>query len=110
MHRRGLVTQHPVTPAELLDRRLTVPEHVVRRSFETQTLLLNLETGRYHGLNKTGGRLLELIEGGSGDVREAVHSLAREFGVPIAEIEGEVAAFCADLADKGLIEIEGRSQ
>ena len=38
---------------EILDSRVVVPENVVLRAFEAQTLLLNLDTGTYHGLNDT---------------------------------------------------------
>ena len=41
---------------------VSIAPHVVYRSFATETVILNLQTGRYHGLNKTGGRMLELLE------------------------------------------------
>jgi hypothetical protein len=43
---------------EILDSRATVPDGVVHRDFEAETLLLNLRSGTYHGLNVTGGRML----------------------------------------------------
>ena len=36
------------TPAALSAR---IPQHVVFRGFATETVVLNLETGKYHGLN-----------------------------------------------------------
>src|SRR5262249_46650863 len=48
--------------SEVMAARAIVPQHVVSRAFEEETLLLNLESGQYHGINATGGRLLELIQ------------------------------------------------
>lgn len=40
----------------LLAARPPVPDHVVYRAFVDETVVLNLDTGRYHGLNAVGGR------------------------------------------------------
>jgi hypothetical protein len=46
----------PVTlsPSSLLAARPRLPSHVVMRAFVHETVVLNLATGRYHGLNTTG--------------------------------------------------------
>ena len=36
--------------------QVSLAPDVVYRTFATETVILNLQTGRYHGLNKTGGR------------------------------------------------------
>jgi len=38
-----------------------VPEHVVYRDFAEQTVALNLETGRYHGLNPTAAAMVDAL-------------------------------------------------
>ena len=90
----------------ILDASARVPEHVVRRSFEAQTILLNLQTGRYHGLNTTGSRMLELVEGGSGSLREALRELAAETGQSEDVIAPDIEEFCSRLAERGLLEVE----
>jgi hypothetical protein len=87
----------------MLDAVVQVPEHVVHRSFEAETLLLNLETGQYHGLNETGGRMLELLETTDGHIRAAVTKLAEEYGVEFDEIAPDLVAFCSSLQERGLI-------
>lgn len=79
-----------------------VPEHVVYRAFEGETVLLNLQTGQYHGLNPTGGRMLELLAA-TGSVDETADAMAEEFGVPVDEVSSDIEGFCADLAARGLI-------
>lgn len=85
-----------------------VPEHVVHRAFEAETLLLNLESGQYHGLNATGARLLELIgdEDGGGNIGAAVTQLARECAMEPGEIADDLVKFCLQLEERGLLEIE----
>jgi len=87
----------------MLDAVAHVPEHVVHRTFEAETLLLNLETGQYHGLNETGGRMLELLEATDGRVREAVEKLADEYEIPFEEIAPDLMSFCSALETRGLI-------
>lgn len=91
----------------MLAAKVRVPKHVVYRSFEAETVLLNLQTGQYHGLNRSGGRMLELLEELGGSVREAIERLAEEYGEEPATIEDGLASFCVALASRGLIEVDG---
>ena len=88
----------------ILDAGLVIPDHVVYRAFEAETLLLNLESGQYHGLNATGGRMLEIVKERGGTVRDAVGVLAEEYGVDAAEIEPDLAEFCEALEERGLVQ------
>jgi hypothetical protein len=82
-----------------------VPDHVVFRSFVSETVLLNLKTGLYHGVNPIGGRMLEALERAS-DVRTAAAALAEEFGVPQPQVEQDIAEFCLGLLERELIHVE----
>jgi hypothetical protein len=77
---------------------------VVYRAFPAETVVLNLNTGQYHGLNPTGGRMLETLES-AGTIREAAERLAGEFDVARERLETDMLAFCRDLAGRDLIEI-----
>lgn len=100
------MTEQQPSTEDILDLHVRVPERVVYRTFEEETLLLNLETSQYHGLNETGGRVLELIAQKVGTVREAVERLSDEYGVETAEIEPDIARFCGALLERGLLEVE----
>jgi hypothetical protein len=90
----------------LLAAKVRVPQGVVFRSFPAETVMLNLQTGKYHGLNPTAGRMLEsLVE--SDTVSEAVEALAAEYDRPSAGVERDVQDLCRALLDRGLIETEG---
>ena len=85
------------------EARYRVPEHVVHRSFPAETVVLNLETGRYHGLNPTAGRMLETLDR-LGSVEEAAVVLAREYGEPLGTVLTDLAELCSDLVERGLLQ------
>jgi hypothetical protein len=84
-----------------------LPEHIVFRRFPAETVLLNLQTGQYHGLNPTGGRMLEVLAE-VGSIADASVRLSEEYEQPLDEVRNDLRTFCADLADRGLIEIHGQ--
>src|ERR671938_504612 len=47
----------------MLTARLRVPEHVVYRDFDDETVVLNLDSGQYHGLNPTAAAMLSAVDG-----------------------------------------------
>jgi Coenzyme PQQ synthesis protein D (PqqD) len=92
-----------VSSLQQTDARYRVPDHIVHRSFPAETVVLNLQTGRYHGLNPTAGRMLETL-GQCGSLDEAATVLAAEYSQPVDTVRSDLAAFCSDLIERGLIE------
>jgi hypothetical protein len=86
-------------------KRVKIPSHVVFRSFVEETVVLNLESGRYHGLNRTAGRMLELL-GEHGDIDTVTDTLAGETGEPSERVGADLKALCESLAERGLIVLE----
>lgn len=82
-----------------------IPKHVVFRSFGSETVLLNLNTGQYHGLRGAGGRMLEVMAV-TPDFDAAARQVADEYGQPLAEVERDMRQLCAALAERSLIELE----
>ena len=91
---------------EILGSRVEIPDHVVYRSFVAETVILNLDTGRYHGVNPSGGFMLDLLDK-LGSVEEAAEALAREYGLSPEEAADDLCRFCADLEQRGLIARSG---
>ena len=99
-----MATDHTVTNEALLAEKARIPNHVVYRPFVKETVILNLQTGKYHGLNPTGGRMLELVER-SATIGAAAQQLAAEYGRSVEEMKADLCDFCRDLLDRGLIEV-----
>jgi hypothetical protein len=87
-----------------LTARVRVPQHVVFREFPAETVVLNLQTEQYHGLNPTAGAMLTEL-GRSGSVSEATVAVARQFERDQDEVREHVLGLCAQLLERGLIEI-----
>jgi PqqD family protein of HPr-rel-A system len=89
---------------DVLAAKLCVPEHVVYRSFVAETVVLNLRTGQYHGLNPTAARMLEALAEAQ-TAGAAIPVLAEEYGVDPDRIEEDLRTLCQALLDRGLLEI-----
>jgi Coenzyme PQQ synthesis protein D (PqqD) len=93
--------------ASLLTSGISVPRHVVYRRLPTETVVFNLQTGRYHGLNATAGTMLEALEQ-AGSVREAAAKVAAEYNQPQEIIERDMCDLCNGLLARDLIELDGQ--
>jgi len=96
-------------PSTLLASNVEVPQHVVYRSFPSETVVLNLQTGRYHGLNATAGRMLEELERAA-CVRDAAAALAEGYKRAQELVEHDLCELCCALLERGLIEAHGGSE
>lgn len=85
-----------------LDRRAAVADHVASRALAGETVMLDLRTGMYHGLNPIAARFLEASTS-MPTLAAAVTQLAKEYGQPAERIEQDLGAFVADLAERGLL-------
>lgn len=91
---------------ELLSAKIKVPQHVVYRSFPSETVVLNLQTGRYHGLNATAGSMLDALERAA-CVRDAALVVGEQYGHPHEVVERDMCELCSLLLARGLIELDG---
>lgn len=91
--------------AETPRNRIRIPEHVVFRSFAEETVVLNLRSGNYHGLNATGGRMLELLRE-LGEPEAVAERVAAETGAPQGRVSADLLELCSSLEERGLIELD----
>lgn len=96
----------PTNTDLLLAAKITVPQHVVYRSFPTETVVLNLNTGKYHGLNATAGKMLDTLKA-TDSVRDAAAVLADTYEQPQSVIEQDLCDLCRSLLERGLIDTDG---
>lgn len=86
--------------------RPVVPRHVVFRVLVSETVLLNIETGLYHGMDSIGSRFFEVMLE-SADLHAAVETLLEEFEATEEQIRADLIGYCTDLIERGLVELEG---
>jgi hypothetical protein len=87
-----------------LNDRMRVPDSVATRKIGDETILLNLETGIYFGLDAVGSRFLELIER-NGEIAFTHRTMLEEFDVKPETLERDILRLCEELRSKGLLEV-----
>jgi hypothetical protein len=85
--------------------RVRVAPHVVFRAFPAETVVLDLESGQYHGLNPTGGRMLQELDQAK-SMQDAAASLAVEYGVVVDRVQRDLVGLCERLHQRGLVVYE----
>jgi hypothetical protein len=87
---------------EVLGSAVSVPDHVVYREFPAEVVFLNLETGQYHGLNPTAGRMLHALQE-QATVARAIDELTAQLGQPRERIEHDMLDLLLALQERGLV-------
>lgn len=84
------------------EQRLTVPPEVLSQVLEGEAVLLDLNEGRYYGLNDVGSAAWALIKEGTtiGELRRA---LFERYEVDESTLRQDVAKLVSRLADRGLV-------
>jgi hypothetical protein len=86
-----------------LNDSLRIPDGVATRKIGDETILLNLETGTYFGLDAVGSRFLELLEQ-YGDISVASRTMLGEFDVQSQTLEADILRLVEEMRSKGLLE------
>ncbi len=84
--------------------RATVPRHVLVRLLDQESVLLNLETERYFGLDETGTRMWQLLTT-SPDIDAAYQELLAEYDVQPELLRENLAELVGHLVEHGLLQI-----
>ncbi|MHB1168983.1 MAG: PqqD family protein [Longimicrobiales bacterium] len=101
LRKRGVATADVLMPGARLRARPTV----VAAERDGRTVLLDLRTDRYYGLDETGSRFWALLsEGRTTDETAAL--LAAEYDAPAERLKADATAFALRLAAAGLLEAE----
>jgi hypothetical protein len=77
---------------------------VVFRELEGESILLNLETGIYFGLDPVGSRIWQLVQD-QRTIAAICDAVGREYDVDDATLEHDVIALVTTLAEKSLVEV-----
>ena len=87
-----------------LDDRIEVSPQVVARQVGNETVLLDLASGTYFGLDPVGARMWQLIEAGK-TLSEVCDQMVEEYEVARDVLERDALALVADLVAKQLISV-----
>jgi len=84
--------------------RAATPAHVLVRFLDRESVLLNLETEQYFGLDETGTRMWQLVTG-SPNIDAAYQELLAEFDVEPELLRSNLMELLSRLVDSGLLQV-----
>jgi hypothetical protein len=80
-------------------------DDVVAREIGGETVLLNLSSGIYFGLNAVGARVWQLLQPNGASLASLCAAICDEYAVSLDEAAQDIQALAADLVEHGLIEL-----
>jgi hypothetical protein len=91
----------PTLGPQMRVRRVT---DLLETEIEDEKVMMDIDQGRYYGLNGTGTRIWPLLAEPV-LIRDLCDRLAAEFDVPAEQCERDVVGFLSDLLDRGLLQV-----
>jgi Coenzyme PQQ synthesis protein D (PqqD) len=85
--------------------RATVPSNVLIRLLDQESVLLNLETERYFGLDAVGTRMWQVLTAAP-TVEAALAQLVGEYDAPVERLRTDLAKLLEHLVENGLIAMQ----
>lgn len=87
-----------------LQSKVSIPSDILFHELAGEAVLLNLDTGKYFGLDEIGTRLWSLLAE-YGNMESAYYSLLKEYEVEAARLEGDLLNLVAELEANGLVKV-----
>ncbi len=83
--------------------RVVAPSHVLVQQIAGESLLLNLQSERYFGLDEVGTRIWNLVTT-SNSIQSAYEVLLDEYEVDAEKLRRDVQSLVGNLVENGLLE------
>ena len=86
------------------NQRVKLPDDVLISDLEGESVILNLKSERYYGLDVVGTRFLSLLST-SESIEQAFEALLAEYDVEADTLRLDLTNLLVDLREQGLVEI-----
>jgi hypothetical protein len=87
-----------------IESRIKACNSIISQKLDEETVMANIESGFYFGVNKTSKRIWELVENNI-MIADICRQLQNEYNVDSEQCEVEVLAFVEELIQEGLVEV-----
>ena len=84
--------------------RVKIPDDVLISKLQEESVILNLDSERYYGLDDVGTRFLSVLTT-SDSIQTAYETLAKEYDVDGQRLRHDLAELVEKLAAQGIIQI-----
>jgi len=91
-----------------LKQTITLSPDVISQEVSGETVLLDLESENYFGLDEVGTRIWQLIES-AGDLEAIFNTLLEEYDVEEEELLGDLSNLVGEIEKLGLVKLETRA-
>src|SRR5215217_8618190 len=81
-----------------------IPDDVLISNLQDESVILNLDSERYYGLDSVGTRILSILTR-SESIEAAYNTLTQEYDVDSQVLRQDLLALVENLLEQGLIEI-----
>lgn len=85
-------------------QRITVPSDVLVQELQGESVLLNVNSGRYFGLDEVGTRMWSALSGSS-CIEQAYEALLAEYDVEGEKLRQDLGELVEKLVEYGLVEV-----
>ena len=90
-----------------VDRKIVISDGIEAANLDGETVLLDINSGHYFGLNEVGSRIVELVKDAT-TIRQVLDQMLSEYDVDPQRLEQDVASFIQQMIDRRLIkEMDG---
>ncbi|MEM1111620.1 MAG: PqqD family protein [Pseudomonadota bacterium] len=90
-----------------LNQTIRVSPDVISQEVSGETVLLDLQTEHYFGLDEVGTRIWQLIKE-TDDLKEIFSTLLSEYEVSEARLQNDLNVLLSEISDLGLIQLQAR--
>ena len=84
--------------------RVTVPDDVLVSRLQEESVILNLDSERYYGLDDVGTRILSVLTNAE-SIEAAYQSLLAEYDVDESVLRQDLLALVESLVQQGIVKI-----
>jgi hypothetical protein len=85
--------------------KVVVPEGVLVRELQGESVVLNLQTEKYFGLDEVGTRMWAALAS-SDSIQQAFETLVGEYDVEPERLRSDLEKLIGDLVEHGLVVVE----
>jgi len=91
-----------------LNQTITLSPDVISQEVSGETVLLDLESENYFGLDEVGTRIWQLIKE-TDDLEAIFRTLLAEYDVSEERLQGDLDTLLGEIAGLGLVKLEQRA-